>query len=274
MRASVILVYVIGCISFMPLPGQEEAKDGSLLNMFPSGIDVENVDVDSLFKAANLLYQQGQYEPALESYNAVILSGKESADLYYNMGNAAFRSNSIGHAILYYEKALKLNPAHEDAIHNLDFVSRYRTDAFQEVPRLFLAAWISGYVQLFPERTWSVLALIFFMIILFGLLLYLFSKRLLFKKLGFISSVAALLLLVLTLLPAINRHRDIVTPHSGIILAPSAVVRSSPSDTGTELFILHEGTKIEINEEVSGWQNIRVMDGREGWIPTTDFQSI
>ena len=107
------------------------------------GINLDRPDIDSIYNIANSLYQQGQYEQALEQYNAVILSGKESADLYYNMGNAAYRSNSIGHAILYYEKALKLEPAHEDAIHNLDFVSRYRLDTFEEVPVLFLGTWIS-----------------------------------------------------------------------------------------------------------------------------------
>ena len=94
------------------------------------------------------------------------------------------------------------------------------------------------------------------------------------KKLGFISGLAALLLFVITLSSTISRHRDIVNPDSGIILAPSVVVRSSPSESGTELFILHEGSKIKVNEEVSGWQNIRLIDGREGWIIADDFESI
>ena len=239
-----------------------------------SGFDLYQANIDSLYLEANSLYQQGQYEPALEKYNAVILSGKESADLYYNMGNAAYRSNSIGHAILYYEKALKLEPTHQDAIHNLDFVSRYRLDTFEEVPVLFIGSWIEGFVRIFPEHTWSILAMAFFAIILCGLLFYLFSRHMLIKKMGFISSAVALLFFLITLSSSISRHRDIVNPDSGIILAPSVVVRSSPSESGTELFILHEGTKIDINEEVSGWQNIRVIDGREGWIMSSDFQSI
>ena len=232
------------------------------------------LDEDSLFLNANELYQQGQYEPALEAYNAAILGGFESADLYYNMGNAAYRSNSIGHAILYYEKALKLEPAHEDAIHNLDFVSRYRLDTFEEVPNLFIGEWISWFVQLCPEQTWSILALIFFIIVLAGLLIFLFARQIGLKKAGFISGMVTLVLFLITFSSARARHRDIVNPDAGIILAPSVVVRSSPSTSGTELFILHEGTKIQINEEVSGWQNIKVIDGREGWITARDFESI
>ena len=273
-HAVIYLILSLVWTSQLPVSGNDPIVGGDLLGTTFPGINVDQTDIASLYHIANSLYQQGQYEPALEQYNTLILSGKESADLYYNMGNAAYRSNSIGHAILYYEKALKLEPAHEDAIHNLDFVSRYRLDTFEEVPVLFLGAWINGFVQLFPELSWSILAMAFFIIILTGLLVFLFSRRMVLKKSGFISGLVALILFVITLSSAISRHRDIVNPDSGIILAPSVVVRSSPSASGTELFILHEGTKIKVNEEVSGWQNVKLIDGREGWILVDDFESI
>ncbi len=268
------LILTISSACLQSLSGNDPMLSGDLLSLTLSEGTVDQAGIDSLYQMANSLYQQGQYEPALEQYNAVILSGQESADLYYNMGNAAYRSNSIGHAILYYEKALKLEPTHEDAIHNLEFVSRYRLDTFEEVPLLFLGAWISGFVQMFPEQTWSILAMVFFVGFLAGLLLYLFSRSMLLKKSGFISGLVGLVIFVITVSSALSRHRDIVNPDTGIILAPSVVVRSSPSESGTELFILHEGTKIEINEEVFNWQNIKLIDGREGWILMDDFESI
>ncbi len=278
MKGAVIyMILFLICISLLPLSGNDP-DEVSLRADLPGtalpGINLDVAAIDSLYLVANSLYQQGQYELALEQYNAVILSGKESADLYYNMGNAAYRSNSIGHSILYYEKALKLEPSHEDAMHNLDFVSRYRLDTFEQVPVLFLGAWITGFVQLFPEQIWSILALLFFIFTLAGLLIYLFSRRMLLKKSAFISGLAALLMFVITLFAALSSHRDIVNPDTAIILAPSVVVRSSPSESGTELFILHEGTKIEVNENVSSWQNIKLIDGREGWIVVGDFESI
>ena len=278
MKGAVIyMILFLICISLLPLSGNDP-DEVSLRADLPGtaipGINLDVTAIDSLYLVANSLYQQGQYEPALEQYNAVILSGKESADLYYNMGNAAYRSNSIGHSILYYEKALKLEPSHEDALHNLDFVSRYRLDTFEQVPVLFLGAWITGFVQLFPEQIWSILALLFFIFTLAGLLIYLFSRRMLLKKSAFISGLVALLMFVITLFAALSSHRDIVNPDTAIILAPSVVVRSSPSESGTELFILHEGTKVKVNEEVSGWQNIKVIDGREGWILADDFEAI
>ena len=229
---------------------------------------------DSLFHQGNALYEEGAYEEALGIYHQVVQDGQESAGLYYNMGNAAYRSNSIGYAILYYEKALKLEPSHEDAANNLEFVSRYRLDTFEEVPQLFLGSWIRGFVHLLPERNWSILAMLFFLFLLTGLVIYLFASRITLKKTGFVGGLAALLLFVLTFSSAASRHREIVNPDAGIILVPSVVVRSSPSESGTELFILHEGTKVEVSEEVSGWQNIMVIDGRQGWILAEDFESI
>ena len=116
--------------------------------------------------------------------------------------------------------------------------------------------------------------MLFFLSLLAGLLVYLFASRIALKKIGFVGALAALLLFCLAFSSAASRHRKIVNPNAGIILIPSVVVRSTPSESGTELFILHEGTKIEVNEEVSGWQNIRVIDGREGWILAMDFETI
>jgi len=229
---------------------------------------------DSLFQSANLLYQEGKYEKALEDYRQISESGLESADLYYNMGNAAYRSNSIGYAILYYEKALKMEPTHDDASHNLDFAARYQVDTFEQVPELFLRIWMRLMLQSMSERTWSILALIFFVLILFSFLLYLFSHRLTLKKLGFFLTLASGFLFVITFSSALSRHRSIVKPDAAIVIAPSIIVRSTPSETGNELFILHEGTKVKVIEKVSEWQNIRVIDGREGWIRISDFESI
>jgi len=230
---------------------------------------------DSVYSEANRLYETGEFESALNLYREIIAGGSESPDLYYNMGNAAFRSNNIGYAILYYEKALKLDPAHENALHNLEYISRYRVDTFEEVPEFFLRTWSATLVRTLSERTWSILSLVFFVLILGNFLMYLFSKRLGLKKAGFTASLVFLVFFIISVSATVAQYERITTPEAGIILSPSVVVRSSPSESGTELFILHEGTRVRVIEEkVSGWQNIRVADGREGWIPVTDFDYI
>ncbi len=229
---------------------------------------------DSLYQKANSFYQEGEFETALIAYRDIVDAGFESSDLYYNMGNAAYRSNSIGYAVLYYEKALKLDPSHDDALHNLEFISRYRVDTFEQVPEFFLRSWTNALVKIFSEQVWSTLAIILFIIILVNVLIYLFSQRLLIKKAGFVTALVGLLLFIISFSSGLAQHRSITQPDAAIILSPSVVVKSSPSDTGTELFILHEGTRVRVNEEVSGWHNIRVIDGREGWIQSMDFESI
>ena len=235
---------------------------------------VVSASPDSLFLKANGLYQDGKYELALEQYRQVLESELESADLYYNMGNAAYRSNSIGYAILYYEKALKLDPSHEDASNNLEFASRYRVDTFEEVPELFITTWMRIFLLKFSERTWSLVSLVIFILITLAVLIFIFSRRLVLKKIGFFTALIGIVWFIATFSAAITRHKSIIHPDAAIISAPSVIVRSSPSDTGTELFILHEGTKVKVNEGVTGWQNIRVIDGREGWISSSDFESI
>jgi len=249
-------------------------KRASLILLFAMLFGVISAATDSLFIKGNQLYQQGRYELALEQYRMILESGLESADLYYNMGNAAYRSNSIGYAILYFEKALKLDPSHEDASNNLEFASRYRVDTFEEVPELFIRTWMRAFLMRFSERTWSLVSLLLFALITLSVLVYIFARPLLLKKVGFFTALIGIAIFISTFAAAIARHKSIVHPDAAIILAPSVVVRSSPSDTGTELFILHEGTRIKVNEGVTGWQNIRVIDGREGWISSSDFESI
>jgi tetratricopeptide (TPR) repeat protein len=249
-------------------------KRAVLITCLSMLLGVLHANPDSLFQAGNSLYQEGKYEMALEKYGEIILLGYESADLYYNMGNAAYRSNSIGYAILYFEKTLKLDPNHEDAANNLEFASRYRVDTFEEVPELFIRTWIRSFFKILPERSWSILSLTLFILIISAILVYIFSRKLMLKKLGFFVALISVFLLLLSFTGALRSFRSITNPDSAIILSPSVVVRSSPSESGTELFILHEGTRVKINEGVTGWQNIRVIDGREGWITSDDFGSI
>jgi hypothetical protein len=259
-------VVLEGGDGFLPGSLPEEQSDSSIL----SGDSA----IAAAYRMAGDLYNQGAFEKALTEYRRIVKSGFEAADLYYNMGNAAFRSNSIGYAVLYYEKALKLDPSHEDAANNLAYVSRYTIDSFDEVPELFIRTWISAAVQAFSERTWSLLALILFTVSVISVLVYLFTRNLGLKKTGFFSALFGLILFIFAILSAIARHNDIVEPASGIVISPSVLVRSTPSESGNELFVLHEGARVEMKEEVAGWQNIRIVDGREGWIRSGDFAHI
>ena len=229
---------------------------------------------DSLFAKASEEYAAGNYESALSKYDQILEMDLESAALYYNMGNAAFRSNKLGYAILYYKKALKIDPGFEEAEKNLAYVSVFKEDKLDSVPEFFLKTWINSLYSLFSLRIWSLLALAMFALLLFGTITYIFAPNLSIKKMGFFSGVLAIILFALSISGAVSRNNEITRPDKGIIVAPSVVVKSTPSDSGTDLFVLHEGTDVQGDEKVGGWTEIKISDGRIGWIPSASFELI
>jgi hypothetical protein len=231
-------------------------------------------NTDSLYVSAGEAYSEGRFEEALETYQAIIDLGFESPDLYYNMGNAAFRSNNLGYAVLYYEKALKLDPSHDEAEKNLAYISRYKEDQLESVPELFIRTWIRQVYQMFSLHTWSYIALAMFVLMLAGILMYIFSKRMPIKKLGFFTGIVTFIIFMLSFTAAANRHSEFVSPDRAVIIYPSVVVKSTPSLSGTDLFVLHEGTKVRTSDEVSGWSEITISDGRVGWIPVESLAVI
>ncbi|MDT8430918.1 MAG: tetratricopeptide repeat protein [Bacteroidales bacterium] len=229
---------------------------------------------DSLYLSASSAYSDGNYELALEKYEQIADQGYAAPDLYYNMGNAAFRSNRLGYAVLYYNKALKLDPSHEEAEKNLAYVSRYKEDQLEQVPELFIRTWVRSLVGLFSVQTWAYVAIFMFGILLVALLFYIFASRLAVKKAGFFTGLVTLLLFLISFTAALERNNEIVAPDQAVIVSPSVVVKSSPSLSGTDLFVLHEGTEITLTDQVGEWTEVRISDGRIGWVPSGTFEVI
>jgi tetratricopeptide (TPR) repeat protein len=223
--------------------------------------------LDSLYNQAGTAYEAGNFEEALALYKEIIEEGFESPELYYNMGNSAFRSNKLGYSILYYEKALKLDPSNQEVRKNLSFVSIYKEDQLESVPEFFLKRWINTVYSWFSVSIWSYLSLLFFGLLLLGTITYIFASSLATKKSGFFMGVISLLLFLIAFSGALRRNKEIKDPDSAVVISPSVVVKSSPSISGTDLFILHEGTLIRVDDEVGEWVEIKISDGRVGWIP-------
>ena len=229
---------------------------------------------DTLFSKGNALYVEGKYEEAISTYNYILATGMESAELYYNLGNASFRSNKIGYAVLYYKKALKQDPGFDLAEKNLSYISLYLEDTLETVPQLFLKRWIKAFYGFFPLVVWSIISISLFALFLIALLIYIFGSSMWIKKTGFFIGALTLLLFLLSFSAAMRQHREVRHPDQAVIVAPSVVVKSTPSDSGTDLFILHEGTSLTTDEEVGEWVEIRITDGRVGWIRSKTLEII
>ncbi|MEW5846578.1 MAG: tetratricopeptide repeat protein [Bacteroidota bacterium] len=247
-----------------------------LLVLAPVGLfgKITQQNVESLFQAANKYYTEGNYAEAVKHYEAIISTGKTSAELYFNLGNAYFKLNDIAHAILNYERAYLLNPADDDIAFNLELARAYTTDKIEAIPDFFVVKWFKSISNILSSNAWAFLAISFFVLSLILLVIYQFSGKYLIKKNAFITSWITLLLFIVSLSFSISQKNRIINSNHAIITTSAISVKSSPSDTSNDLFILHAGTKIETLRNVGDWCEIRIADGNKGWLPKSAFERI
>ena len=228
---------------------------------------------ESILKA-NKAYSAGSFAVASELYNKVAAAGYEAPELYYNLGNTYFKMNDYAHAILWYERAKRLDPGNEDIDFNLNVANTKISDKIEPLPELFYKRWFNGLLQLFPVDTWAAIGVILFIAGLLGGVLYLASHVLILRKLGFWSAFALLFLSVLSLVFAWSSNSFTKTAMEGIIFAPTITVKSSPDEKSTDLFVVHEGTKVRLIDNINGWYEIRIANGSVGWLPLTSLERI
>ena len=223
-------------------------------------------DATALWERANAAYNSGDYAAALSSYEAIAAEGLCSAPLYYNMANAYFKQGDTAHAILFYHRALRLAPADEDIRHNLEYAEQSTKDIIDEIPEFFLFTWMRSLRDVMGGNAWTVLSLIVLVATLIAALVYMLSQRMSARKTGFYLMVACGVMFFVTTAFAMSARRVMVSKSEAVIMSSSVSIKSSPDRSSTELFVLHEGTTVATGEEVDGWIEIRIADGRKGWI--------
>lgn len=232
-------------------------------------------DPKVLMDSAASAYAAGMFYDALERYKFICDSlGMESSQLYYNMGNAAFKMNDLASAILYYEKALKIDPKDEDALFNLGLANSRIPDKIDAVPEVLPVRWYKAAVSLFTPNQWAYCALILLAAALILIGLYFLARSVAIRKLGFWFGVALLLLSVFSfVVGGQSAHRQ-VSHETAIVFSPSVTIKSSPEASSTDLFVLHEGTKVWILESLNDWRKIKIANGSVGWISKTAIEEI
>jgi len=215
---------------------------------------------------ANELYAAGNFADAEELYKTIESEGHLSAALYYNMGNTYYKQQSWGKAILYYERALKLQPENKDIHHNLDMARAMIIDRIEPVPEFFLANWIRNIHNVASADTWAWLSIIFFAACLLLALLFFFARSIALRKFSFFLAIFALLCCGCCAVFAHYQKQDMFDQTKAIVMPAVVTVKSSPDNSGKDLFILHEGTKVTLLETLGQWQRIQLADGRQGWL--------
>ena len=223
------------------------------------------------FDEANAAYADGRYDEAAALYQAMI-DEQPDAVLYYNLGNARFKQGELAQAILNYERALRLKPNYKDAQYNLAFAQSKITDNIVEQD-FFLSSWARTVRNGMSESTWLILSICLFILALAGLLLFLLGREPWLRKTAFHTAWITLLFSLITGLNAWSLHQRDSLRNEAIITQGVVNAKSSPDRSGTDLFTLHEGTKVTIRETLGEWSNVRVGQN-EGWIKQQNMERI
>lgn len=226
----------------------------------------DNTMCDSLWNAANTHYANAEYQEALNLYLQIEGTGMESATLYYNMGNTYFKMSYVPHAILYYEKALTLDPGNKDISYNLNIAQQECIDKIEPVPVFFLAQWVKDFRQGVSSNVWAWISLGLVTLAFVLLLAFYFAKGIGWRKAAFVLSMIIFLSAVIAGAFAWKNRSDVMRQDTAIVFSAVSSVKSSPDAQGKDLLVVHEGTKVVVLEQVGEWVRIELMDGRQGWI--------
>ena len=230
--------------------------------------------VDSLWAQGNKAYQEGNYVGAVSCYSEIRMQGLNSSDLYFNLGNAYFKQNRIAESILSYERAIRLSPSNDNYRYNLEIAKLKVVDKIEVIPPFFLFKWIDGVKNLFGPNGWAITAIVFFALLAGSILLWKYGYTLTVRSVGFWISASTAFIFVISLLISFSVAKSYDEKNDAIILRPVVTVKSSPDQNGKDIFILHEGTKVEIIDSLSRWIEVKVSDGNSGWINSGDLERI
>ena len=224
--------------------------------------------------AADEAYKRGHYQQAIADYDSLI-KVQPTAELYYNLGNAHFRTDNITQAILAYERALQLKPGDNDIRFNLEFARSKTIDKITPESEMFFFSWYRSLVSTMSTDGWAYLAVVSIALVLLLLLLYLFAMRVWLRQIGFYGAIVFLALFLVSNLFAYQQKQHSLTQAGAIVTTPSVSVKKTPDKTGTEAFLLHEGTRVTITDRsIANWIAVRLDDGREGWMPLGSVEEI
>ena len=227
-----------------------------------------------LFNQANDLYKSGNYPQSIELYNQILNAGYESATLYYNLGNAEFRNGSLGRAILNYERAYRLSPNDNDIRNNLEFARSKTSDNINEIPSFFLSEWASGLVGMLSLNGWAVACIVLMLIVCAVWAFFFIAQSYGAKKTSFFAALALTVVLVLAFVSLCASNIRANNHNEAIIMLPAVSVKTSPDYDAADKFLLHEGTKVEVEDAINEWTKIKLANGNTGWIEKSNLETI
>ena len=226
------------------------------------------------FALANEQYEAGKYEEAITQYKTLIEEGYDSADLYYNLGNAYFRKNKLPEAVLYFEKAALRSPRDQDIQHNLSIAKDKLPDQFEVIPGFFIGRWWNSLRSIMGPTGWGIMGLLFLWTGIGGLALWLRGGNRKIRKQGFTVGVMLTLLSIIPFSLGFDAAKTIKHSTQGVIMTAEVELKSAPDEVSKAILTLHGGTTISILDEIGSWKKVRLSNGEEGWLENDTFEMI
>jgi len=218
------------------------------------------------FERANQAYINGEYAYAAELYEEMLSGGLEAAALYFNLGNAYFKENRLAHAILNYERARLLKPFDDNIMYNLELARSRTTDRIETVPLIFYERWWQRFILYQSVDGWAKTGLIMLVLALLAALGYFFTAAVVMKKTGFFLALLLLFFAGISFIAAQRQYVQFYLQTDAIVFSPRVTAKSSPNPASPDLFVIHEGTKVRITNELGEWSEIRLENGNVGWL--------
>lgn len=223
---------------------------------------------------ANGLYKNGEYQGAAMLYEDIAKTYGVSPELYYNTGNAYYKAGEIGRSILFYERALRLAPNYEDARVNLELAQTKVVDNIVQVPPFFVKRWVDLLIKSLSVDQWYVLSVVVFIVTLVCFLFFVFGSSMSLRKVAFYGAFGLLFVTIVAVTFATIRRGQITNHTEAIIMSGTITIKSSPDKSGTDLFQLHEGTKVVIKSKLGNWTEIKLGNGNIGWLEAGNIEEI
>lgn len=228
----------------------------------------------NLFDEGNTFYSDGEYDKAIEKYEALLETGVHSSEVYFNLGNSHYKLNSIASSIYYYEKALMLSPNDKEIQNNLAFAQNMTIDAIEAIPELGISKFFEKLINLFNADAWAILSVVFLLFFVIFFITYYFTSSTGKKRFTFVASSAAVLLTLICFSFAFQKQALDKKDNPAIIFAQATRVKTDPNQFSEELFRLHEGTKVQIIDTINNWSEVLLADGKTGWIISKDIKAL
>lgn len=226
------------------------------------------------FEIGNELYRNNQFKEAVEAYESVLKTNKHSAELYFNLGNAYYKLNKVAPSIYYFEKALLLNPNDKDIQNNLVFAQKRQIDEIKDVPEVGFEKALTNITSSRTYNSWAWVAVFGSGFILLFFALYYFANRTLWKRVFFSAMLVSGLVLIVGVFAAVFERNKEQLFRPAIVFDEAVAVKAEPKEQSTDAFTLHEGTKVEVKENLDDWRKIELPDGTNGWIKAKSIKEL